>query len=205
MHAFLIRNEEDYARAIELVDALWDSVPGTPEHHTLDVMAELIDRYESAHRDLPAPDPIALIRFKLKELRWSQRELGRRLEWPAGRVSEVLGGKRALTLRMVQDLARVLELPPGLLVPGAQAHTPAEVDVIEAPLVRKLREAAASVGQSVESFVDFCVHQAQELRPVVRLTVVSTSSATAGPLMLACSSASSDMGWSPYASDKAAA
>lgn len=114
--AFPIRNENDYHRALDLVDQLWDAHPGTPEADVLDIMATLISVYEKATRELPPADPIALIRFKLRELGWTQRELGRRLGWGSGRVSEVLARKRPLTLRMVQDLGRELGIAPGLLV-----------------------------------------------------------------------------------------
>ena len=124
--AFPIRNDDDHARAIELVDALWSATPGSPEHDLLEVMAALIHLYESERRELPPPDPRALIAFKLRELGWSQRELGRRLGWSSGRVSEVLSGRRPLTLRMVQDLGRVLGLRAGALVsdPVPEAEPP---------------------------------------------------------------------------------
>lgn len=116
MNAFPIRNEEDLHRATELVDALWDAEPGTPEHDVLLVMAQLIDAYEAAHSTLPAADPIELLRFKLKETGWSQRELARRLGWGSGRVSEILSRKRRLTLELVRQLSQVFDLPPGALV-----------------------------------------------------------------------------------------
>lgn len=118
MSAFLIRNDNDLARAHALVDELWDAAPGSEAANTLDVMSELIHLYEARHRArvLPAPDPGKLITFKLRELGWSQRELGRRLGWGSGRVSEVIAGKRALTLMMVRELSEVLGLDPAALV-----------------------------------------------------------------------------------------
>lgn len=114
--AFPIRNDTDLARAVALIEELWDAEPGSPESDLREVMAALVDRYEAARSALPAGDPVELIRFKLRERRMSQRELGRALGWGAGRVSEVLSRKRPLTLAMVRQLARALEIPPGLLV-----------------------------------------------------------------------------------------
>lgn len=117
MHtAFPVNTEADHRRALALVDELWDAAPGSPEAELLDVMASLVDAYEKRTRALPPPDPLELLAFKLRELGWSQRELGRRLGWGSGRVSEVLSGKRALTLGMVRELSTTLDLPPGLLV-----------------------------------------------------------------------------------------
>lgn len=116
MRAFPIHNDRDLERATALIHDLWDASPGTPEGDLLEVMATLVDLYESQHSNLPPANPRELIEFKLGELGWSQRELGRRLGWGSGRVSEVLSGKRSLTLTMVRQLSAVLEIPAGLLV-----------------------------------------------------------------------------------------
>lgn len=115
MTVFPIHNDDDLQRATELVDALWDSEPGSPEFDALEVMSTLIDLYESTKFPAAPTDPLKLIEWKLKELGWSGRELARRLGWGTGRVSEVLRRKRPLTLAMVRQLSDVLGLAPGLL------------------------------------------------------------------------------------------
>lgn len=141
--AFALHTDADYRRALALVDELWDAPPGSPEAELLDVMATLIELYEKRTRALPTADPVRLVAFKLRELGWSQRELGRRLGWGSGRVSEVLSGKRALNLRMVQELSAALDLPPGLLVPGVRQ---AEDDVVWVPISRAQAGRAAQIG-----------------------------------------------------------
>ncbi len=157
MHAFLIRNEADYTRALATVDALWDAEPGSPEHDTLDVMAELVDRYEAAQRALPPPDPIALLKFKLKELGWSQRHLGRQLGWSAGRVSEILNGKRELTMRMVGELSVVLNLPPGLLVADGRQGSSEALVALSREVVAAAQERAEREGTTAAAVVEACV------------------------------------------------
>ena len=135
MHAFPIHTDADLHRAVRLIDSLWDVEVGTAEHDLLMVMAQLVESYEASVSTLPAADPRDLLRFKLKELGWSQRELGRRLGWGSGRVSEVLNGKRPLTLQMVKELSRELHLPAGALVhdvaksvnDGVWVHIPAQI------------------------------------------------------------------------------
>jgi HTH-type transcriptional regulator / antitoxin HigA len=120
--AFPLRNDADYQRALALLDDLWDAEPGSPEADVLDIMATLIEVYEKGLRTLPPADPRQVIAFKLRDIGWTQRELGRRLGWGSGRVSEVVSGRRSLTLRMVQELSAVLGLPPGLLVHDLRAE-----------------------------------------------------------------------------------
>ncbi len=111
-----LRNDDDLKRALARVDALWGSPPGGADGDELDVLLALVEHYERQHHPLPPADPIDVIEYKLHELGWSQRELGRQLGWSSGRVSEVLGRKRGLTLAMVQQLATVLALDAALLV-----------------------------------------------------------------------------------------
>ncbi len=150
MNAFPIRTHADLERAVALIDSLWDAEPCTVAYDLLEVMAQLVDAYETAHRSLPAADPIELIRFKLKEQGWSQRELTRRLGWrSAGRVSEILNRKRPLTLEMVRQLSHVFELPPGLLIHneheanGLWVRIPSDLapKVVAAAQAQKLRPA----------------------------------------------------------------
>jgi HTH-type transcriptional regulator / antitoxin HigA len=122
--AFPVHTENDYHRALELIDELWGSPAGSEEDSLLDVMATLVELYEREQRSLPPPDPLRLIEFKLKELGWSQRDLARKLGWSSpGRVSELLSGKRRLTLRHVQELSAALGLPAGLLLPQVPPDT----------------------------------------------------------------------------------
>lgn len=48
MNAFPIRAKEDIPKAIALIDALWDAIPGTTEHDTLHVMCQLVDAWQAS-------------------------------------------------------------------------------------------------------------------------------------------------------------
>lgn len=159
MTTFSIRNDADLARAVDLVDALWGAAPGTPAAEALDVMSERIHAYEAQARArvLPPADPRKLIAFKLRELGVSQRELARRLGWGAGRLSEVISGKRALTLNMVRELAPVLGIDPGLLVHDVREESDGGVWV---RLPAELVEQAAGVGNGGFSSLQELVEQA---------------------------------------------
>lgn len=126
MCAFPIRNNEDLERAIALVTDVWDAPPGSAEADLLEVMSTLIDAYEASHSTLPHGDPVRLIEFKLKEHGWTQRDLARQLDWEIERVSEILNRKSPLTLEVVRQLSRVLQIPPGLLVNGCRGPTELE-------------------------------------------------------------------------------
>ena len=154
---FPIHNEENYLRAVELVDRLWGAAPGTQDYETLDVMSTLIDVYEKSQYALPAVDPRTIINLKIQLLGWSQRTLARHLGWGPGRVSEVLSGRRSMTIRMVQELSSTLGIPASLLIPSSCADEPQHV------WTRLSASIADRVTSSVRTDTSFDVKVAQLL------------------------------------------
>lgn len=51
-----IRSEADYEAALREVERLWGAKLGTPQGNRLDVLATLIDAYESEHHPIDPPD-----------------------------------------------------------------------------------------------------------------------------------------------------
>lgn len=53
-----IRSEADYDEALGEIDRLMGVAPGTPESDKLDILVTLVERYESEHWAIEAPDPV---------------------------------------------------------------------------------------------------------------------------------------------------
>lgn len=62
-----IRSKADYRNAIAEVERLWGSKSGTPKGDRLDVLATLIDVYETQHFPMDPPDPIEAIQFRMEQ------------------------------------------------------------------------------------------------------------------------------------------
>ncbi len=56
-----IRNEAAYDEALGEIDRLMGATPGTPESDKLEILVTLVERYESQHWTIAAPDPISAI------------------------------------------------------------------------------------------------------------------------------------------------
>jgi HTH-type transcriptional regulator/antitoxin HigA len=110
-----IRTEDDYDAVLAEVDALMDAVPGTAEGDRLDVLVTLIEAYEARHWAIDAPDPIEAIRIRMQQKNLRNRDLEPMIG-SRGRVSEVLSGKRALTLPMIRRISKGLDLPTDILI-----------------------------------------------------------------------------------------
>jgi|GEM_PF-1051064 len=156
MELFLIKDAEDHERALELIERHWDSDLGATDRLHFEIMCELVDAWESRNVWADPGDPIELLRAKLRELGWSQRELARQLGWSSsGRVSEILNGRRPLTLNMVRHLSAVLSIPPGLLVHEVRENDRAGAWVRLSPSTTRWAQATAvSHGQTLHQFVE---------------------------------------------------
>lgn len=70
-----IRTEADYEKALAEVERLWGAKSGTLEGDRLDVLATLIDVYESEHYPMDPPDPVEAIKFRMEQQGLSRRDL----------------------------------------------------------------------------------------------------------------------------------
>ena len=120
-----IRTEKDYEVALARIDALMDSEPGSAEFDELDVLTDLVELYESKHEPMGYPSPVAAIEFRMEQGKLSPRDLipfiGSR-----AKVSEVLSGKRAITMPMARALHEHLGIPADVLLrePGGTLDDP---------------------------------------------------------------------------------
>jgi HTH-type transcriptional regulator/antitoxin HigA len=110
-----IRTERDYDAVLREVDDLMDAAPGTPRGERLDVLVTLIEAYEARHWAIDAPDPIEAIRVRMEQRNLRRSDLEPMIGSRA-RVSEILSGKRALTLPMIRRLSAGLDLRADVLI-----------------------------------------------------------------------------------------
>ena len=113
----IIKTEEQYRAYLAEVDRLAadDPAPGTPDGDRLELLAKLVEDYEKARFQFRRPDPIEAIRFRMEEQGLRQKDLASLLGG-RNRVSEVLAGKRPLTVAAIRALSEALHIPADLLV-----------------------------------------------------------------------------------------
>lgn len=110
-----IRTETDHARALEAIDRLWGAAPETPEGEALEVLVTLVDAWEARNHPIDPPDPVEAIRFRMEQLGLDRADLEPMIGG-RGRVSEVLNGKRGLSLAMIRRLHEKLGIPAEILI-----------------------------------------------------------------------------------------
>ena len=110
-----IRTNREHAAALREIDRLWDAKPGTPDADKAEVLVMLVEAYEAENHPIDPPDPIEAILFHMGRLGLTRRDLEPMIGG-SGRVSEVLAGKRALSLSMIRKLTAGLGIPADVLI-----------------------------------------------------------------------------------------
>jgi HTH-type transcriptional regulator/antitoxin HigA len=112
-----IKTESDYKEALDLIRVLLshDPDPSSDEGEQLSLLSTLVQDYESRSLPESLPNPIDAIKFRMEQSDLKPVDLipyiGSR-----GRVSEILAGKRQLTLDMVRALEVGLGIPAKVLI-----------------------------------------------------------------------------------------
>jgi HTH-type transcriptional regulator / antitoxin HigA len=87
----------------------------TKESDELEILSILVKEYELEHHPVPAPNPLEAIKFRMDQLGLSEKQLSEILGYRS-RKSEILSGKRKLSLSMIRRLNKILNIPADILI-----------------------------------------------------------------------------------------
>lgn len=112
-----IKNKEQYDKYLERAYQLMqeDLQPNSKSSDELELLSILIEKYESDHYPIDPPNPIDAILFRIDQLGMEKVELSAVLG-SRSRVSEILNGKRKLSLSMIRNLNRQLGISAQTLI-----------------------------------------------------------------------------------------
>ncbi len=115
----LLKSESDYKLALKRLEEIFDAPIGTHDSDEADILGLLVDEYEKKHYPIEAPDPIEAIKIRMEEMQLKQVDLVDVIGGKS-RVSEVLNRKRKLTIEMIRNLTKRLNLSLDLLISDYQ-------------------------------------------------------------------------------------
>ncbi|WP_414832078.1 ImmA/IrrE family metallo-endopeptidase [Afifella sp. YEN Y35] len=134
-----IHSDQDYAAALARVEALMEMGRSPAEDDELDVLATLVEVYEDQHFPMDTPDPVEAIKFRMQQLDMNQSDLAP-IFGSRAKASEVLHGKRDLTLKMIRALHKHLGIPAEILIgDGGLPKAPTGIDLDRFPLAEMVR------------------------------------------------------------------
>lgn len=113
----VIKTAKDHSDAMARLMTLMDANPeeGSPEDNELEVLALLIEQYESTQFSTDLPDPVEAIKFRMEQQGLTRKDM-RPYFGSDSKTSEVLNGKRSLSLLMIRKLHKGLEIPADVLI-----------------------------------------------------------------------------------------
>jgi HTH-type transcriptional regulator / antitoxin HigA len=110
-----IRTKADYEASLAEIERLWGARRGTRRGDRLDILATLIDAYESERYPMDPPDPIEAIKFRMEQQGLSRKDLAEILG-SRTRVAEVLNRRRGLSINMIRRLHEKLGISVDVLI-----------------------------------------------------------------------------------------
>jgi len=152
-----IANNEEYKEALKLLEKYFDADPEKdPEGaETAKILSLIIKDYEGKKFKLLPPTPLEAIQFRMEQQNLEPRDLipyiGSR-----SKVSEVLSGKRPLSLQMVRSLSENLGIPADILIQESSSVSEDEIEWNNFPIkeVQKRSWVPDSLEKGADDFLE---------------------------------------------------
>ena len=112
-----IKNKVQYQEALGRIYKLmqFDLKSNSKQSDELEILSVLVKSYEGKKYPVEKPNPIDAIKFRLEQLGMSDSELSKIIGYRS-RKSEILSGKRKLSLDMIRKLHDLLNIPADVLI-----------------------------------------------------------------------------------------
>ena len=111
---------KDHVRMVKLLNALLDCVGDDEDHplaSLLDLVGDIVDRYEREHFPMEAAEPREVLRELMDGRGLKQTDLAGIVA--QSNLSAILAGRREISARLASRLAKFFGVSPALFVPKA--------------------------------------------------------------------------------------
>jgi len=112
-----IHGPEEHRIALDAIGRIMAlDTPDDADLAMLETLAVLVERYEEKAFPLDRPSPLEAIRFRMDQMSLTQAQLATLTGLPKSRISEILSGKRSLSLEIIRVLHEKLRIPADILI-----------------------------------------------------------------------------------------
>jgi len=114
----IIKSEKQYDDYLDWVDIQFNKNidPNSAEGEKLQIALMLIKQYEDIHYEIPFPDPIEVIKLKMKESDIRNRDLVNKKYGSKGHISSLLHKRKPLTLDLAKRFHKEFGIPAEVLL-----------------------------------------------------------------------------------------
>lgn len=111
----ILRTEKELDDAIAVIDALLDRTDlNDGERDYLDVLSDLVEKYEELHHPIATVSDGEMLRFLLETHELTQVAVAKKAGIAESTISAVLAGKRRLNRNQIGKLAALFHVEPGV-------------------------------------------------------------------------------------------
>lgn len=82
----------------------------------LDILSDLVADYEEKYEAITSPTFIEVLKLRMFELGYNQKQLAEMLDVSTSRISEYLNGKSEPTLKIAKEISVKLDIDPGIIL-----------------------------------------------------------------------------------------
>jgi HTH-type transcriptional regulator/antitoxin HigA len=112
-----IRSEAELDRAIAMIDSLLDQDKRSDdEKDYLDVLSDLVEKYEDEHDPMPPVSGAEMVRFLIDSAETTQAKVASQAGIAESTLSEILAGRRELNRKHIEALARHFHVSPAVFM-----------------------------------------------------------------------------------------
>ena len=112
-----IRTDGELDQAIAVVNLLIDKGELTPgEDDYLDVLGDLVEKYEAEVHPMPPVSDAEMLRHLIEARETTQAKVSAATGVAESTISEILGGRRGLSRRHIEALARHFQVSPAIFL-----------------------------------------------------------------------------------------
>ena len=118
----VIKTEAQYQATLARIEEIFDAVPATAKGDELELLVLLVEAYEEQNYAIDLPDSIAALHFRMEQQGLRPKDLVPFIG-SKGKVSEVLSGRRPLSLTMIRKLVDAKVLSADVALRSSIART----------------------------------------------------------------------------------
>jgi HTH-type transcriptional regulator / antitoxin HigA len=111
-----IKTEQEYKLALQQMESLFHAKPNTKEGDILELLALVIEDYEDKNYKIEPLTPLEALKCEMEEQGLSQTNLAQRIGMSKSTISEILQGKKQMSVRFMKYLHNDLGISGNVLL-----------------------------------------------------------------------------------------
>lgn len=111
-----IKTEQEYEFALKKLETIFHAKPNTPEGDLLEVLSLLVHEYEQKQYKIEPLSPLEALKYEMEERGLSQTGLAKRMGMSKSTISEIMNGKKQMSINFMKFLYNELGIPAHILL-----------------------------------------------------------------------------------------